>query len=144
MLPRMYQKHVALDYIDASTYSSLLPMLCAEAAHGVKLFRGKHLGPWSLKDHMGLHRTLNLAAGSHQTGLPHQLQRLSICSFPSGDNSPFAHHVLASESIHALHSAPCSSTHRISHKNTAANLRLHPGRRKSPVPLLTGRSDWRP
>lgn len=59
----MCQKHVDLEYKDVSTYRSLIPMFFIDVSHIV--FRGRHLHSGRCNDHVGPHKTLNLATGFH-------------------------------------------------------------------------------
>lgn len=151
----------------------LLPMLCAEAAGGVRLFRGCLPGPGSSNDHAGPHRTSRNTPNSvsrpqaHQTrgGLatpplaahsaaPHSLETAASFS-PRPATSPylwrtgsFTHHGAVAKLTRLLPTVEPKAQHTGQLPTSTGNkLSQKPGSQECPPIYLTGGSargsDWR-
>ena len=145
----IYIKIVEADCKGAPIHSSLFLIIWSDEDHRTKLLRNLPLHRINHKDCIGLQKQgIWPQFPSQMQGGPTTLSDtthyllLSVCRQHS-----LTHHLVVSQ-ITENKSAPCSSICITAHKTTVScsNSSLKPGEKKSPAPLLTGRSqggpDW--
>ena len=154
-----------LDSLNASTLLKLTrkvlvhPASCfsqyslSRLSHRAKLFRGLPIGPGVSRDHVGLHNTGNMVAGSHPDigRLHHSFSPPHHLLLPIRRQNSLTHHAVVLHFAKVLRSlspynSNCTQEQESTGASSSSKPRLKAAARKRLALLLTGRSpgvhDW--